>query len=95
MNERNHEGTEIHVNISIIPMVLFLHSPEPNRILLHSLDKASLGNINSLLFALSVCETRGKSFLSCGFDSTSPIRDLRANRGSLSACDIVLLRIWW
>lgn len=58
-------------------MVLFLHSPKPNSMPLHSPDMASLGNINSSLFACSVYETEGKSFLTCDFDFMAPILDLR------------------
>lgn len=91
MNEIMNE--QVLVNISIVSMDLFLHSPEPNRLLLHSPDMASLGNINSFLSALSVYETQGRFFLSYGLDFTAPILDPRTNRSSLSACDIVFLRI--
>lgn len=47
MNEIMNE--QVLVNISIVSMDLFLHSPEPNRLLLHSPDMASLGNILSFL----------------------------------------------
>lgn len=92
MNEIMNE--QMLVNISIVSMDLFLRSPEPNRILLHSLDMASSGNINSFLSGLSVYESQGRFFLPYGFDFTAPILDPRANHSSLSAHDIVFLRIW-
>lgn len=75
-------------------MFLFLHSPKPSSILLHSADTISLGNINSSLFALLVYETEGNSFLTCDLNFMAPILDLRAKHSSPSAKDIVLLRIW-
>ena len=87
MNEIMNE--QMLVNISIISMDLLLYSPEPNRLLLHSPDTASVGNSNYFLSALSVYETQGRFFLSYDLDFTTPILDPRANHSSLSARDTV------
>lgn len=46
-------------------MDLLLYSPEPNRLLLHSPDTASVGNSNYFLSALSVSVQNHKADSSC------------------------------